>query len=130
MQKLRTNSNELEVLGDGTQSKSYVHISDGINGIFTALDSFLGSEKRVDAYNLSSPDQVSVKRIAQVVIEEFGLGNVKIRITGGVDGGRGWLGDVKYMRLSVDKLQKLGWHPRFNSEEAIRAATRELLANK
>jgi len=80
-------------------------------------------------YNLSSPDQVSVKRIAETVIEELGLNprDVKIKFTGGVDGGRGWKGDVKVMHLSVAKLAKLGWRPKLNSEGAIRAATKELL---
>ena len=78
-------------------------------------------------YNLSSPDQVSVKRIAQIVVEELGLGNVKMKFSGGVDGGRGWFGDVKVMHLSVEKLMELGWRPKFNSEQAIRMATNELL---
>jgi len=96
----------------------------------TALEAFHRSGKRVDIYNLSSPDQVSVRRIAQVVTEEFGSGNVKMKFTGGVDGGRGWYGDVKTMCLSVEKLQNLGWRPKYNSEEAIRLAVKELLTNK
>jgi UDP-glucose 4-epimerase len=51
-----------------------------------------------------------------------------MKFTGGVDGGRGWLGDVKVMHLSVAKLMKLGWRPKLNSEEAIRAAAKELVA--
>jgi len=128
--KLKSNPTELEILGDGTQTKSYVHVSDFVTGALTALTAFHRSDKRVDIYNLSSPDQVSVKRIAQVVTEEFGSENVKMKFTGGVDGGRGWYGDVKTMRLSVEKLQNLGWRPKYNSEEAIRLAVKELLTNK
>jgi UDP-glucose 4-epimerase len=128
IKKLRANPSELEILGDGTQTKSYVYVSDCVNAIFIVQDAFIRSNRRVDAYNLSSPDQISVKRIGQVVIEELGLRNVKMKLTGGVDGGRGWLGDVKNMHLSVEKLQRLGWHPSLNSEEAIRAATRDLLS--
>jgi UDP-glucose 4-epimerase len=127
IQKLRANPSELEILGDGTQTKSYVHVSDCINAIFVGMDHFLQSNGRVEVYNLSSQDQVSVKRIAQIVVEEFGLGNVKMKITGGVDGGRGWFGDVKVMHLSVEKLLSVGWQPRFSSEQAIRAATKALL---
>jgi len=129
IQKLRANPNELEILGDGTQTKSYIHVSDLVNGIFTTLEDFLQSSRRIDVYNISSPDQVSVKRIAQIVIEECGLTNVKMKISGGVDGGRGWLGDVKVMHLSVDKMLNLGWRPKFNSEEAVRVTAKELLAN-
>ena len=129
IQKLKTNPNEIEILGDGTQIKSYVHVTDCLNAIFLSAKSFLRSDKRVEVYNLSSPDQVSVKRIAETVIEELGLNprDVKMKFTGGVDGGRGWKGDVKVMHLSVAKLAKLGWRPKLNSEGAIRAATKELL---
>ena len=127
IQKLRTNPNELEILGDGTQTKSYVHVTDCLNAIFLSAESFLRSDKRADVYNLSSPDQVSVKRIAEIVVEELGLKDVRMNFTGGVDGGRGWVGDVKVMHLSVAKLMKLGWQPKLGSEGAIRAATKELL---
>jgi UDP-glucose 4-epimerase len=128
IQKLRTNPNELEILGDGTQIKSYVHVTDCVNAILLSAESFLRSDRKVEVYNLSSPDQISVKRIAEIVVEELGLRGVKMKFTGGVDGGRGWLGDVKVMHLSVAKLMKLGWRPKLNSEEAIRAAAKELVA--
>jgi len=130
VKKLKTNPAELEILGDGTQTKSYVHVSDFVEGTFIALDAFLRSDRRVDIYNLSSPDQVSVKRIGQIVAEECGLRNVKMKFTGGVDGGRGWFGDVKMMHLSVEKLHNLGWRPKLNSEGAVRHAAREGLSNK
>jgi len=127
IRKLRSNPNEIEILGDGTQTKSYVHVTDCLNAIFLSAESFLRSDKKVDTYNLSSPDQVSVKRIAEIVVEELGLKDVKMKFTGGVDGGRGWFGDVKVMHLSVEKLMSLGWQPKLGSEGAIRAATKELL---
>jgi UDP-glucose 4-epimerase len=130
IEKLKLNPRDLEILGDGTQTKSYVHVSDFLTGVFVALENFRRSGKRVDIYNLSSPDRVSVKRIAEIVAEEFGSENVNMKFTGGVDGGRGWLGDVKMMQLSVQKLQKLGWRPKYTSEEAIRLAAKELLANE
>lgn len=127
IRKLRANPRALEVLGDGTQKKSYIHVKDCVKAILLAKDHFLTSKQRVDIYNLSSPDQVSVKRIAEVVAGEMGLRVVKLNFTGGVDGGRGWLGDVKQMHLSINKLQELGWAPKLSSEEAVRKATQELL---
>jgi UDP-glucose 4-epimerase len=129
IQKLKASSRELEVLGDGSQTKSYVHITDCIHATLTAVNSFLESEKRVEVYNLSSQDQVSVTRIAQIVSQELGLENVELKFTGGVDGGRGWAGDVKVMHLSVEKMMKLGWRPKLNSEQAIREAAKELITH-
>jgi len=129
IQKLQINPKELEILGDGSQNKSYVHIDDCIAAILVTSEQCVARQNRMDVYNLSSPDQVSVKRIAEIVAEEMQLPNAKLRFTGGVDGGRGWFGDVKLMHLSVDKLLKLGWQPKLNSEQAIRTAARELIAD-
>jgi len=66
--------------------------------------------------------------IARLVVEEMGLENVEFKLTGGVNGGRGWLGDIKNMLLDVSKLKRLGWKPRYNSAEAVRQAIKEVLA--
>ncbi|MEM2885867.1 MAG: UDP-glucose 4-epimerase, partial [Thermoproteota archaeon] len=69
---------------------------------------------------------IDVATIARIVIEEMGL-NSGIRFTGGVDGGRGWAGDVKTMLLSVRKLKGIGWAPKLGSEASIRLAAREIM---
>jgi len=125
--KLQKNPKELEILGDGSQSKSYLHVKDLVNALFLALKRFIDGEKYVEVYNVGSFDQVDVERIAEIVTEEMGLQNVEFKLTGGVDGGRGWRGDVKTMLLSIGKLSDLGWKPSLNSEEAIRLSCRELL---
>jgi len=125
--KLRKNSRELEILGDGNQAKSYLHVGDFVDATFVALRKFLNEQKRIDIYNVCSLDKVDVKPIAEIVAEEMGLHNLTLAFTGGVDGGRGWKGNVKTMCLSIDKLVSLGWKPTLNSEEVIRLACRELL---
>jgi UDP-glucose 4-epimerase len=125
--KLKADPKTLEILGDGTQNKSYVHVSDCVQATLFATKKFLSSKERIGVYNVSSRDQVGVKRIAEIVSEQMALGPVNFRFTGGVDGGRGWLGDVKAMQLSVEKLSKLGWNPTMNSEQAVQKATHELL---
>ena len=128
VRKLRENPGELEILVDGSQSKSYLHVEDLVDAVFRALKRFLDEEKRVlEVYNVGSLDRVGVRRIAEIVCDEMGVQEVKFRFTGGVDGGRGWRGDVKTMLLSVDRLLSLGWRPRFNSEEAVRLSCREFL---
>jgi len=127
IRKLKKNRKMLEVLGDGTQSKSYLHVEDLIEAVFLAFKHFVVTRKTLEIYNIGSIDRIDVKSIAEIVAEEMGLRNLKLKFTGGVDGGRGWKGDVKSMQLSVNKLLSLGWKPTLNSEEAIRASYRELL---
>ena len=121
--KLRRNPKELEILGDGSQTKSYLYIDDCIDAIMLITEKFNGD---VEVFNVGSEDQVNVGRIAEVVVEVLNLKDVKFKFTGGVDGGRGWKGDVKVMLLDVSKLKSLGWKPKYNSEAAVRKAAEHL----
>ncbi len=130
VRKLEANPKRLEILGDGTQKKSYLHVEDCIDAILCTTEVFLDDKDKVEVYNVGSVDQLRVNKIAEVVVEEMGLKDVKFVFAGGVEEGRGWLGDVKYMHLSVDKLMKLGWKPKYNSEGAVRLAVKELLKER
>jgi len=128
--KLRENGDFLEILGDGSQEKSYLQIGDCVDAVLHTTRLFMESERRVEIYNVGSLDQVTVGRIAEVVAEEMELSGVKLAFTGGVDGGRGWKGDVKKMMLSVGKLLEAGWKPKFGSEEAVRFAARSYVKDE
>ena len=121
IEKLKKNPKKLRILGDGTQNKSYLYISDCIKAMMLGLEK---SKNQVEVYNVGSKDQIDVKNIAQIIIEEMELKNVKLTYTGGVDGGRGWMGDVKNMLLDISKLKSLRWKPKLNSKQAIRKATK------
>jgi len=125
--KLRKNPEKLEILGDGTQCKSYCHIKDCVDAMFFAWEK---QNQDVGIYNIGSEDYITVKEIADIVVEEMQLKNVEYQFTGGVDGGRGWKGDVKVMRLSIEKLKRMGWKPTYNSGEAVRHTTRVMLRDK
>ncbi len=117
--KLKKNPNELEILGDGEQNKSYIYIEDCVDAMFYGLK----ADDNVNIFNIGTEDQIKVKRIAEIVCEEMGL-SPKFKFTGGK---RGWKGDVPIMLLSIEKLKKIGWKPKYNSEQAVRLAVRDLL---
>lgn len=126
VRKLRDNPLQLEILGaePGT-CKSYVHVVDCVDAMIIAAEN---SEEGVNIFNIGSKDRTLVKDIADIVVEEMGLKDVAYNWTGGVQGGRGWVGDVRVMLLSVKKLESLGWTPRLGSSEAIRMAVKEILS--
>ncbi|TET19631.1 SDR family NAD(P)-dependent oxidoreductase [Candidatus Bathyarchaeota archaeon] len=130
IEKLRADPMWLEILGDGTQKKSYLWIDDCIEAVLRLTLRFLESKERVEIFNVGSDDQVTVGRIGEIVVEEMGLRDVKFVFTGGVDGGRGWRGDVKIMHLSIEKLLEAGWKPKFNSEQAVRLAVQTIMKEK
>lgn len=124
LHKLLKNNKKLEILGDGTQSKSYIHINDCVNGILVSLEN---SKEKIDVFNIGNNDKVDVKTIAKVVCNTLSLSDVKIEMTGGTSDGRGWIGDVKQMLLDVSKLENLGWISKLSSLEAVKLSSKEIL---
>ena len=125
IRKLREQPNYLEILGrDPGTHKSYVHVSDCIKGMVVGIER---AKEQVEIFNIGSRDRLSVRKIADIVTQEMGLKEVNYHWTGGVKGGRGWIGDVKDMLLSIEKLERMGWSPRMDSETALRQAIREVL---
>jgi UDP-glucose 4-epimerase len=116
--KLLKNPSELEILGDGKQSKEYLHAEDCVNGIMIG---YKKASWKVNIFNLGVDEQTLVDRVADVVIKEVGLKNVKRKYTGGP---RGWIGDNPIVELSLGKIKKLGWRQKISSEEAIRRTVR------
>lgn len=119
--KLKKNPHELEILGDGRQKKSYLLVEECIDAIFYVIEN---SKNKVNLFNIGCKDQVSVSRIAEIVVEESGLKDVEFKYTGG---DRGWKGDVPRMMLDVSKINQLGGKAKYTSEEAVRKAVRWLI---
>ena len=90
------------------------------------IDAVEHSSDETNVFNIGSADSVDVTEIADIVVKQMGLSGVKYDYTGGMDG-RGWKGDVKVMRLSIEKIKKHGWTPRLGSSGAIETAAESLL---
>ncbi len=127
IKKLRANPKVLEILGDGTQKKSYLHIHDLLTGIDYSLGYLLKSNASYAIFNVGNDDWITVNDIAKIVVEEMGLSNVKFTYIKATEDGRGWKGDVKFMLLDNSKLKSLGWRPKYSSAEAIRYTVKDLL---
>ncbi|AFD00497.1 Nucleoside-diphosphate-sugar epimerase [Methanocella conradii HZ254] len=122
--KLKKDPSRLTILGDGRQSKSYLHVDDCVDAMLFAVERQDGP---VNIFNIGSEDRLDVTSIARMVAAEMGLNDVKLEYTGGA---RGWAGDVPYMCLSIDRIKALGWRPKHNSEESVRLCIRSLLGQK
>jgi UDP-glucose 4-epimerase len=123
MRKLRKNPKELVILGDGKQSKSYLHVDDVIDAMFLVQKK---EKAPISFFNLSSRSFVTVNRIAELVISEMALDGVRRTHT---PGKVGWKGDVPIIRLTNTRLAKLGWKPKYDSERAVKATVKALLAD-
>lgn len=123
IKKLRSNRDKLEILGDGSQRKSYLHVTDCISSMVHVHE----NSRATDIYNLGNPGTTSVRKIADIIVDKMHLGKVEYRFTGGIDG-RGWKGDVKVAQLAIDKLSSTGWKNTYSSDEAVELAVDETLA--
>jgi len=123
VQKLRRNPTELEILGDGNQRKSYLHVEDGIRGIFLAVDRM---PELKSVINLGHEEYMRVTELARIVCDEMGLRDVAFRFSGGV---RGWLGDSPFVHLDIMKIRGVGFRPAVTIEQGVRRTVRYLLAN-
>jgi UDP-glucose 4-epimerase len=111
-EKLRRDPTRLEVLGDGRQSKSYLRTEDCVDGMLLAADR---AAEPVNVFNLGTRDRTTAREVAEKVVAAHG-GSARIEYTGGE---RGWVGDVPQQLLAIDKIEQLGWRPRFSSSGAV-----------
>ena len=120
--KLRLDPSRLDILGDGNQSKPYIHIDDVVSAVLHANEH---CKETFGVFNAASGDAITVREIADLAVACLGLdaGGVEYVYSGGE---RGWSGDVPVVRLNCGRLRGLGWRCRNDSGEAIRRSLEAL----
>lgn len=120
--RLHANAARLDIMGDGNQSKPYVHTSDVVEAMLLLCEY---QTTGFDVFNVGSEDHLLVREIADIVVEEMGLDDVAFDFSGGA---RGWRADVPVYRIDTSKVRKIGWSNKMNSRGAVSAAVRSLIA--
>jgi UDP-glucose 4-epimerase len=115
LNKLKRDPTRLEILGDGRQKKGYLWVTDCVEAMIHCTEK---SSERVNAFNLAPVDTTSVAEIGKLVLEITGS-KARIEYTGGE---RGWAGDVPVQNLSIEKLRKTGFIPKYSSTESVKMA--------
>lgn len=125
LRRLSTQPDRLRILGDGNQSKSYIHVEDVVEAVLLAHNK---GSKPFEVYNVATGDYITVSEIAQLAVEVAGLApdQVRFEYTGG---DRGWKGDVPVVRLNTGRIRALGWTPRRASRQALCVAMHSMMAD-
>jgi UDP-glucose 4-epimerase len=120
LKKLKKNPAELEVLGDGSQEKPYLHVGELVEAMIFL---FQTAQDRLNVFNIA-PDgsATTVRYMAEAVAKRAATG-AQIRYTGGK---KGWVGDVSRFNYSIEKLKTCGWKPRATSNQAVELAVAEI----
>jgi UDP-glucose 4-epimerase len=125
--RLMKDPSKLEVLGNGTQRKSYLHVDDCVEGM---LFGFARAQEPFQCFNLASRGVSNVRFIAEEVVRQMkSVTGVDAQLKFG-EGDRGWVGDVPYTYLDGEKFERLGWSAKLESDEAVRKAITEIIAMK
>jgi UDP-glucose 4-epimerase len=115
VRRLNVQPDRLRILGDGHQSKSYIHVEDVVEAVLLAHER---TPKAFEVYNVATGDYITVTEIARLAIGVLGLSEDQVRLeyTGG---DRGWKGDVPVVRLNTGRIRALGWTCRRSSSQAL-----------
>jgi UDP-glucose 4-epimerase len=120
--QLIANPKELKVLGNGFQTKSYLHVEDCIQGI---IQGYTSQEKNLEIFNLGLNETCTVRDSIAWICKEMNLDPMVIY---GTDL-RGWIGDNPYIHLETSKIEGIGWRPKYSIEESVCSTIRYLKAN-
>jgi UDP-glucose 4-epimerase len=120
IRRLLKDPTRLEILGDGQQSKSYIHVEDVVDALLLLHD------RGLTGFDVATLDYVTVRQIADLVAQRLGISNVAYEFTGG---SRGWKGDVPLVRFDTSKLRALGWSNRRTSVEALTHSIDSMIAD-
>lgn len=124
VRKLQTNTAQLEVLGDGSQRRSFVLVDDCVEAMLLALDK---TAKNYNLVHIGNVDQISIAETAEIILKVMKLKDVELRYTGGKVG---WKGDVTSNFIATETLTAWGWKPRRSSREAVFEAAGRLALEK
>ena len=121
--KLLSNPEVLEILGDGSQVRSYVYIDDALEATIIAWRSLSSG---FEVYNVGNDDWITVREVADTIVDVMGLRSVRY-VYKPILHGVGWIGDVKRIALKIDRIKSLGWKPRLNSRGALAETAKRIL---
>ena len=110
--QLRAHPQELQVLGDGTQRKSYLYIQDCIDAMLHAVER---AREKTNIFNLGTDEYCSVKDSIGWICGKLALAP-RLSFSGG---SRGWVGDNPFIYLDCSKIRALGWKPKLSIREGI-----------
>jgi UDP-glucose 4-epimerase len=116
VRKLLRDPAALEILGDGSQSKSYIHVSDVADAMFLIAGQ---TRPGFEVFNVGTDEYITVTEIAELVIDALDLHGVDLQYTGG---DRGWKGDVPVVRFSSQRIRDRGWSNAHTTAQALTAS--------
>jgi UDP-glucose 4-epimerase len=121
IRKLRANPAQLEILGDGSQRRSFLLIDDCVRAIWQSVE---GLSAKVNLVHIGNREQIDITTVGHLVSGVLELSGVEFRYTGGK---KGWKGDSFTNFIESNSLVRIGWQPELDSTAAVQEAARRLM---
>ncbi|HSI12981.1 MAG TPA: NAD-dependent epimerase/dehydratase family protein [Chthoniobacter sp.] len=115
--QLQEHPGHLDVLGDGRQRKSYLHIGDCVQAMLHAVNraSARDAKHRVQIYNLGTNEYCEVRDSIAWICARMGV-EPELRFKGG---DRGWVGDNPFIFLDTARIRGLDWEPKLTIRQGV-----------
>jgi UDP-glucose 4-epimerase len=125
VRRLLADPSELAILGDGTQSKSYIYVTDVVDAVLLAATA---APRPFAVFNVATGDYITVREIAELAVTAVGLepGSTALVYSGG---DRGWRGDVPIVRLNTERIRALGWKNSRTARQALADSMEAMLVD-
>lgn len=99
---------EIEIWGDGEQTRSFCYVDDCVEGIYRLMQS-----DYTKPLNLGSEEMVSINELARMILEVAGKDGITLRHVAGPQGVRGRNSDNSRLR------EVLGWQPTITLRQGL-----------
>jgi UDP-glucose 4-epimerase len=120
--RLRRDASRLEVLGDGRQKKSYLHVADCVTAMLVAMERAV---EPINVFNVGHSDWIEVKDSIGIIARTMSV-SPQLAYTGGE---RGWVGDSPRVLLDTGRIRRLGWAPTKSIRDGVVESLRFLMEN-
>ncbi len=111
--KMASGQHPVELLGDGQQTRSFIHSTDLARGVIAALES---DDAVNEEFNMGGMEEIRILDLAKLIWDLCGM-NGKFQATYKP----GFHNDVTRQFLDISKARKLlGWHPQVSLEVGLK----------
>jgi UDP-glucose 4-epimerase len=115
IRKLKTNAAQMEIIGDGTQTRDLIYVEDVVQSLLVIMDN---APLRGEVYNVATGTGYTTLQIAEAVVAVMGL-ETDFTYTGDVRPG-----DCQIWVGGIDRICEIGFEPTISLEEGIERTVR------
>ena len=101
---------KVPIYGTGLNRRNWLYVEDNC----ASIELLLEKGKKGEAYNVAAHNELTNIALTKMILKELGFGEEKIEFV------KDRLGHDKRYAMSTEKIEKLGWQPKWRFEDALK----------